>query len=63
VLFWFILRWLGEFHVMCGTHLFILSNVSQASLELVAAAMAVVVVATSPCWLCSRSQLLSAIKD
>jgi hypothetical protein len=29
--------WLGEYHVMLGTHLFGLPNVSQAGLELVSA--------------------------
>jgi hypothetical protein len=32
---WFILGWLGEYHVTLGAYLFGLPNVSQAGLELV----------------------------
>jgi hypothetical protein len=46
--------WLGEFYKNHGAHLFALSNVSQAGLEQAAAALL--------CWLCSRSQMLGAIK-
>jgi hypothetical protein len=43
---------------MHGAYLFVLLNVSQAGLELVAEAAA----AAPPCWLCCGSQLLGAIK-
>jgi hypothetical protein len=61
-LFWLILGVAGEFRVTRGTHLFVLSNVSQAGLELVVAAAVVEVVAASPCWLYRGSQLLGVIK-
>jgi hypothetical protein len=54
--------WLGKFCMIRGTHLFVLSNVSQAGLEPMVAAVVVVVMAALPCWLYSRSQLLGAIK-
>jgi hypothetical protein len=37
--------WIGEFHLVCGAHLFVLSIDMQAALELVAVAEAVVAVA------------------
>jgi apolipoprotein N-acyltransferase len=39
--------WLGEFHLTRGPHLFVLSNVSQAALELVVAAATAVAVAVA----------------
>jgi hypothetical protein len=59
---WFILGELREFCMTCGAHLFVLSNVSQAGLELAVAAAVVVMVAALPYWLCSGSQLLGAIQ-